>query len=623
MVYLDKVQKKTYKGGINLKGYFSTVENFLETDTKEVVYQLKNLYPDAMSGQVRSWYNFVNDLKNTESFRNLTNDSVVAIEYDLPTEGMGIDCILAGYDVNHQKVAVLIEAKQWGDDYIEEHKFDTYRAENALLHPQVQISKHQLCFNDYLDIGKDYKTTPCVFVKNATENGLCSLIKKNPSGSTKQIPLYNSLDKLIREKASNIVSGSSDIIMDFITAEHCPVIGIDDAMRDLTKKNAVFVLPENQEPVYDEIMDSISKGKRVIRINGDAGAGKTAVLLNLYAELRNREDEKVFPIFVPGAQNTAYYRNKYPEMAFCFTYSYSVSKMIAQNKGKKIIVLMDEAQHNEPGVITEIINMGAILVICYDAKQTLSTENSISELRALENKNFFKALEIKGSVRFNGSLVAEGNIRKFLCGRTDFKHDDKFEFMTFRKIDDFQNKMYRIIQENPNDRVAILGLMCQDAQDYTYPKHPKSKLITKWDKDGDKRAETCYIEYVDRKTYLNENKGLLRVGTWWAPGLDFDYVGIIIGRDGKITTNGFEGVPEQSKHYKMIIDIAKYMNFPKELFDGRNYIVVRKVMEYVKKQENETIRTEFQNLFTAYLRHMYYITMTRGKKGCYVLFSDK
>lgn len=606
-----------------MKGYVNSIEKFLCTSTDEIVKKLKNDFPNAGEGQVRSWFVLINDLKQSVAFQKLNRTCIVAIEYDLPSEGMGADCIVAGFNQNNQKIAVIIESKQWGDDYIRENKFGTYRTDDMLLHPQIQVNRHKLSFRDYLDTCRKYLVSSSVFIKNGTSSGILSLVRKNPILEARKVPVYNTLDELIDKQASCITYGSAEIKKDLEIATLCPSKGIEDAMYSLITKEEPFVLTEEQMIVYEQIKKCINSGKRVVRVKGDAGAGKTAIMLNLYVELLNKESNKFLPIFVPGAQNTAYYRNKYNEVSFCFTYSYSVSKMIAQNKNKICIVFMDEAQHNDPGIITNIINQGAILVICYDDKQAIKSQNSIPELKRLENKDYFVALELRGSVRYNGSLVAEKNIRKFLDGNFNFVNDDKFEFLTFTDTNAFQNKMFEVINQNPDAKVSILGLLCKNVNDYTCKGKNDSKLFTLWQGEEDKRPETCYIEYLDRKNYLKENNGLLRVGTWWMPGLDVDYVGVIIGKDGKISMNGFEAYPENSMNYNMMINIAQDLKFPEKLLKGSNSEKVKNIINYINIQGNIDLKTEFVSSFTDYLKNMYYIMCTRGKRGCYVLFSDK
>ena len=95
---------------------------------------------------------------------------------------MAIDLMICGYNQGGKKLAQLIEVKQWGDDYIGNHRFSEYRGEEGReLHPQVQVSRHECSFKGYLDVGGKYLSKAYVYLPNATENGIRELVGKNPN----------------------------------------------------------------------------------------------------------------------------------------------------------------------------------------------------------------------------------------------------------------------------------------------------------------------------------------------------------------------------------------------------------------------------------------------------------
>ena len=51
-------------------------------------------------------------------------------------------------------------------------------------------------------------------------------------------------------------------------------------------------------------------------------------------------------------------------------------------------------------------------------------------------------------------------------------------------------------------------------------------------------------------------------GTWWMPGLDADYVAVIAGGDVTWTPQGLHLNIGQSKHYKLMIDVASCLGIP-------------------------------------------------------------
>lgn len=603
-----------------MDGYVDTIENFLSTSTDDIVDRLKEIYPNAEISQVHSWKVLIEDIKGAENIKELPVECVVALEYSLPTDNMAIDCTILGYDSDNQKAAVLIESKQWDDDYISNHSFSVYREDGKELHPQVQISRHKRSFSDYLDVGQDYRAHPIVYIRNCSIQVVDLLIHYNPLIHTQTIPVFNSFKKMIQEAKTVLKSGSAELINELKSAEFRPSKAISDAMSSIINKEEPFLLTDEQEKVLREIKDYINEGKKIIRLTGNAGSGKTAVLLNLYVEYLNSENKDIVPIFISGAQNTAYYRSRYSDVSSSFTYSFSASEMIKQNANKQCVVLMDEAQHNRKGILSEILDSSAILILCYDVKQVISADNPIAELKEIEKRDDYKELELKGSVRFNGSQVAESNIKNYLKGSQHREVDSLFEFCFFEDFSSFQQKIIDVIKTKPESSVAVMGLLSNDAKNFTKEENLDSILFTRW---GTK-MECEWLPYVYNKDYFKHNNGNIWVGTWWMPGLDVDYVAVIVGGDAKITNNGIEAIPEQAKHYQMMVSVANEHRFPNKLFsEGQdNYTSAQNIIRYINQSGNEKIKKRYIRRFSEYLRNNYYIMMTRGRKGCFVYFAN-
>ena len=94
-----------------------------------------------------------------------------------------------------------------------------------------------------------------------------------------------------------------------------------------------------------------------------------------------------------------------------------------------------------------------------------------------------------------------------------------------------------------------------------------------------------------------------------------------------MTDNGLRAVPEGAKHYQMMISIAEEQNYPKSVFilkkDGKIDTVktAQSILDYI--EEDSQRKTIFIDRFSELLKNNYYILLTRGRKGCYVCFSNK
>ena len=101
-----------------MQGYVALLKDFRNTRVEEIVAKLRASYPCAEASQVASWHTLILDAQSAEAINELPDDTVIAIEYSLPTEGMAIDMIVAGRNAENQKVAFIVESKQWNDAFI-------------------------------------------------------------------------------------------------------------------------------------------------------------------------------------------------------------------------------------------------------------------------------------------------------------------------------------------------------------------------------------------------------------------------------------------------------------------------------------------------------------------------
>ena len=611
-----------------MQGLILTIADWLHRDASDLLAEVQRRFPEGQTAQIRSWQALIHEIKSADALASLPETCVLALEYALPTDGMAIDILAAGLGPDGRKTACIVEAKQWSDDFIEKSRFSAYREPETELHPQVQVSRHCLSFSRYLDIGPAFAVHPFVYAPNASPAADRILTAANPRAACAKIPILHGMDALLREIGRLIHAGDPAIIRELQDAQFSPSRGVIDAMEAVVTKNETFLLTPEQQSAADQVWASFAAGKKVIRITGAAGAGKTGILLNLYVQALNEAPRTgLRPIFVTGAQNTAYYRSAYPQAENSFTYSFSLNKMLTRDNASQYIIFMDEAQHNQPGIVTRIADLGARLVLCYDVTQVINPENAAAELRRLEQRPDFLAIALHNRIRFSGSQSAEENIRTFLRGGTDFQADPLFDFQVFRDFGAFQERILDTIRRHPDDTMAVMGLLSADAKSFTREQNPSSRLFTNWQS----KTECQWIPYVRGRHYLEQFNGGLWVGTWWMPGLDVDYVAVIVGGDAALTSQGVVANPAMVKHYRMIVALAQKQGLPENLIawkynygEGRvdYYKSVQNILAYLEKTENAAAQAKLVHSLSQYLRNNYYIMLTRGRKGCFVYLAN-
>lgn len=363
-----------------MEGFISTIQEFIDTPNNKIIEILKKQNKHCEQSQITAWETLITDIKNSQKFNQLDKNLIVALEYKLPVDNMAIDLIVVGLNEQDAPFAVIVESKQWNDYFIKNNDFGEYGHNDKELHPQVQVSKHNLAFNDYTSIGPSFTTEPIVFIRNCSASGIHDLYKKNPNKASEKIKIYNSLDEIF-DSVSHLL-GDKKLVKRLKDNDFEVSKNIIHKMESIAKNEEPFILNDEQSNVLQKILQEIQDGNRLIIITGSAGSGKTAIMLNLYIQLLNQRQNTQKIRFISGAQNTWFYKERYPMIQNVFSFSNSLPK-----RGKNNIILLDEAQHNSPGIITNAYNSGAIVILCYDYRQVINaTNNAVPEIEKLKDE---------------------------------------------------------------------------------------------------------------------------------------------------------------------------------------------------------------------------------------------
>lgn len=608
-----------------MKCLLTTVEGFRGMSAACIREKLLDLYPEANDSQVRSWVVLANDVLTAESLGKLPSHVLLGMEFSLPTDEMSVDLIIVGRDVDGKKVAFLVESKQWDDDYIQRSKFSTHRSIDVELHPQIQVRRHALSFRDYLNVGASYDICPMVFLRNASDTGKTMLRDHNPRGRDESIAVYTNINCLLTAVARRLADVECEDMHDELMSSYLkPCKSIFDAMTSIVSKEEPFILTREQASVAEQVRQAMCAGRKVIRIVGPAGSGKTAILLNLYVGIMARSQKTCLrPVFISGRQNTALYRSVYPAAQGVFTYPYTLERMVDRTNGSKFVILMDEAQHNDEGVVTQVVERGATVILCYDPFQVVSADNPIAEFKRLESRRDYITLELHESIRYSGSPVAERNIKTYLSGSTQFiLPDDQFEFKTFNDFSEFERHIFKTIDTHPESTLAVVSQL----------KFSKGELGSdKFFCDWGYQSECKWVPYVRERHYREKFNGSIWVGTWWLPGLDVDYVAVIIGDDLNITSAGPSINLSKNKLFKPAVALGAKLGVPNDLIVSRrsgyktvcDYVQsARNITAFLRQNGNEELFSRYIKEMTEIIRNNYYIMMTRGCKGCFVFCKD-
>ena len=372
----------------------------------------------------------------------------------------------------------------------------------------------------------------------------------------------------------------------------------------MINNNKEYTLLDEQKVIAEAIKEEAKKAftnnqKKIIIVKGGPGSGKSVLAIHLLGDLlklglmgayvsKNMAPRKVYKNSLVS-NNEVSVHELFKSSGYFFR-----DKEIQYD-----FLLVDEAHrlqeksgiHNNIGEnqIKEIINASKLVVFFIDEKQmvTLKDIGTIKNIKNIANRFNISILEMELNSQFrcNGSDSYLDFIEHFLYnkkGRVHFNFD-------FQVIDSPILLKDIIKEKNTCNNARLVAGFCwirnaREADNQEYKDIKINDFEASWNlKHGE--------PFATRKNAINEVGCIHNV-----QGLEFDYIGVIIGPDLKYE-NG-----------KVLTDYKKRANTEKSLYGL--YVLMKKDKEYYEKSADTIIRNTYR------------VFLTRGLKGCYVYACD-
>ncbi len=417
----------------------------------------------------------------------------------------------------------------------------------------------------------------------------------------------NDIDELKSYIHDNIKFGDNLEVMQMIdNSEIKPTKKLLDVIGNVLETKKEFLLLDEQKVIMEEIskyayMSFTDNKKRVMIIKGGPGTGKSVLAINALGELlsiglmgayvsKNMAPRAVYKTMVLNGDKKISINELFKGSGFFFR----------DKCNKYDFLLIDEAHrlqeksglHNNIGEnqIKEIINAARLSVFFVDEKQIVTLKDIGRIANIKDWAKFYEAqvieMELNSQFRCNGSDNYLDFIDKLLYNKRE-KNSFNFDFQVMDSPHDLRKL---IIDKNTNNNARLVAGFCwtrngknADNQDY---------LDIKIDDFGMSWNLKHGEPFAIRKNAINEIGCIHNV-----QGLEFDYIGVIIGPDLKYR----EG--------KIITDFKERASTEKSLYGL--YVLMKKDKTY------------YQNLADTIIRNTYRVLLTRGIKGCYVYSVDK
>lgn len=601
-----------------------------DVDLGIIADKIRNKYIEVVkkrpsAPEFNSWKNSMQYMRGVLSDNDIPNNTGIAIEYNIPPTGCRIDFMMSGYNKNKSNV-VIVELKQW-DKATEVKNMDGIYKVNTFTggglrdvnHPSYQAMTYANLIKDYNETVqlKSINVIPCAYLHNYYFEDDDTLLSEDYKEYTDQAPLFGHSDVIkLRDFIKKYIEDGDDgdILYEIDNGRIRPSKMLQDSLRNMLKGNKEFYMIDNQKVVYEyalrNAIDTVSTNdKNVMIVRGGPGTGKSVLAVNLLVELNNR-NMTCFYVTKNAAPRSVYankLRGDYTQTYINHLFQGSGS-FIDEERNKLDCLVVDEAhrlnaksgmfQNKGENQIKEIINAAKFSIFFIDENQKVTLKDIGSEdlIRrfAKEQGAGIYTFDLDSQFRCNGSDGYIAWLDRILDIKDTANFDiDGFDY-DFRVLDN-PNEVRRLIEEKNkiNNKSRIVAGYCWN-----------------WISEGKNNSNIHDIQIPEYNFEMSWNLGN---STTWAidsesvnevgcihtcQGLEFDYVGVIIGDDLRYENN------------HIVTDYTKRAKTDTSL-NG--------IKKIAKEQGQETANKIADNI----IKNTYRTLMTRGMKGCYVYCTNK
>ena len=508
-----------------------------------------------------SWQNSMQFMRNIVDDSDIDDEVDIAIEYNIPLTSKRVDFIIAGADGDNHDNIVIVELKQWQqaekvDDEMH-YSVRTFVAQDKRIvcHPSYQAYSYSRFIYNYSQTvtDLDIDLVPCAYLHNLDPD--CKPVLMDPIYRQwyTEAPLFvrNEVDefsdfvkKYVRKRSSR-----GDLLYDIDYGRLRPTKALQDSLASMVKGNKEFMLLDEQVVIFDMCLKTMSKclqdrHKRTIVIQGGPGTGKSVLAVNLLME------------YISQGLNASYVtKNSAPRQAFLNLLTHSDARRAVDIKqlfrspfGLSSVeantydcLIIDEAHRlvtqmygdwKGQNQVKECIEASLLSIFMLDEDQSITTSDigSVAEVSkwcaALGSRLIKDEMPMLVSqFRCNGSDAYIQFINNLLQVHEEAAMVDLAELnYDFRVYDDpclMRDDLRRLNEVNNKSRMVAGYCYDWNVKNHRdeYDIFLDNGFKARWNLPGDN------IWAVNPSSF--EEVGCIHT----AQGLEFDYVGVIIGKD--------------------------------------------------------------------------------------------
>lgn len=602
--------------------YRNSVSDFRnEVDQNIIVEQIEKQYHKLIGRRVgtserRAWNNSLQFMERVVRRSNIPDDCGVLIEYNIPSTSKRIDFVLTGHDENNQSNFVIVELKQWeeAESSTKDALVRTYLGQGIrdVPHPSYQASSYKKYMTDMNAAIYEggIRASSCAYLHNYTKQEPEPLLQEQYRELVEESPIFFRSDTEKLQAFLNKYVGKGKglgILFEIENGRIAPSRKFIEFVSELFEGNEIFTLLDEQKVALSSILDIAlnAKEKTCIIINGGPGTGKSVVAMNAFARLL--ENKLNLQFIAPNAafrETLLEYLSrgsKYSKTRLKALFSGSGSFYDAKNNEFDVLICDEAHRLKKKGTymykgvsqVRDLIHAAKVSVFFVDDYQMIrpDDEGSIARINEVADELSVKVETVHLEAQFRCS-GAEGFINWVdhtlqIRDTANFNGWDKesFEF----EIMDNPHALWAKIEEK--DRESYNARLLAG---YAWP----------WtsEKDGNSDAQIADI-VIEEHDFAMPWNSRSQVNTWatdpnkkdqigcihTSQGLEFDYVGVIIGNDLR--------------------------------YDRESGTLYASASDYYDRSGKKGISKDPEALVVM-IKNIYKVLMSRGMKGCFIYCTD-
>ena len=605
--------------------YQGTSKEFvIETTKNEIVDRLEESFKRQMGygpsvAERRSWQNSLRAMALVVGMSGLKNHGV-GIEYQLPGSSKRLDFMISGLSLDKKKEAVIIELKQWekteaGDG----DKVVTFvgQRDRDVLHPSVQVGHYRQYLTDQLEVLHEGNTairlSACSYLHNYSLEEQDPLFDEKFKAVVAKNPVFSKddVEKLVQYLNDLVPCGDDgSVVEEIIQSKAKPSKKLLEEIHRVVKDDSRYVLLDEQIIAYNRIISEVKRSaktgeKAAIIVRGGPGTGKSVIALNVMGELSRIghnthyvTGSKAFTetirkiLGTRGAQQVKFFNSYMSVQAGAIDVMVCDEAHRIRKTSNNMYTKKDKRSNKSQ--LEELFDASKVAVFFIDDRQIvrpdeIGSSKLIAEFAKSHDIRLYEC-DLTAQFRCNGSDAFINWVNHTLnievTANPFWEASNPFEFKIFDSPEALEKAIHAKAAEKASARMSA-GFCWKWSDPDSTGNLLDDVVVGDWKRPWDAKPGAGRLAkgIPPAALWAYDPNGIGQVGcVYTAQGFEFDYIGVIIGKDLVYRSDkGWVGVKEESC---------------------------------------DTMVKRSKDKFVDLVKNTYRVLLTRGMKGCYVYFLD-